>query len=185
MMKNNFFKNIFAGVMLAFTSISNAGMIYDFDISGQTIELSKDFSNYTIVVEFLSSTDYNAVTQSDILNFGYNYSGQDYFTTSIGSQNIQNLFSLSGAVPVLTVGSFPTMAFLSGTIPGLGLVQVGQQAATNIYLSTVSGVISATSDDEKDSFNGVIRSSVSVPEPTTLTIFALGMIGFVSRRFKK
>jgi hypothetical protein len=30
-----------------------------------------------------------------------------------------------------------------------------------------------------------VKPSASVPEPSTLTIFALGMIGLVSRRFKK
>jgi hypothetical protein len=33
--------------------------------------------------------------------------------------------------------------------------------------------------------NVVINDNVSVPEPTTLAIFALGIMGLASRRFKK
>lgn len=39
--------------------------------------------------------------------------------------------------------------------------------------------------DEAFGLDNVVVSSVSVPEPSTLAIFALGMIGLASRRFKK
>jgi hypothetical protein len=51
------------------------------------------------------------------------------------------------------------------------------------------GNISTTSDDlsnhHENYISGVYVRSTSVPEPATLAIFALGMIGLATRRFKK
>jgi hypothetical protein len=67
----------------------------------------------------------------------------------------------------------------------------GDLVSTTNFSDFVPGTVStkrinfASDDNISDFLTITVASSVSVPEPSTLAIFALGMIGLASRRLKK
>jgi hypothetical protein len=85
------------------------------------------------------------------------------------AQSTLNLFDFTHSTSILGTNIPNTVNFTSYASRSISVVQLN--ATTN----------------EAFHLNGVVTSlsAVSVPEPSTLAIFALGMIGLASRRFKK
>ncbi len=72
------------------------------------------------------------------------------------------------------------------TVEGLGIVGFDALAYAG-FGRTGRNTLIYSDIGYRSSWTGVamVRSGFSVPEPSTLAIFALGMIGLASRRFKK
>ncbi len=186
-MKFTFLKTIAFCILFGMTSTALAGIIYDFDISSQNLNPAADFKNYTFVAEFSESTDFAAVTIGDILNFGYSYEGVDYLSSSFFSDDPSKLFTILGGQLRLVVGAIANnknyYVYVENLSNGAS-AQVGRSGNTNLYI-TGEHARYAHNWNIFNSFAGVARTSIDVPEPSTFAIFALGMIGLASRRFKK
>lgn len=106
------------------------------------------------------------------------------FATSIDVFGINiSDFGTADGFPVLTFfdNSGNTLQVLNGT-QNTGLNFFGFKSDTSF--TQVQFKYTGASGDGIY-FDEAYFNSVNVPEPTTLTIFALGMIGIASRRFKK
>jgi hypothetical protein len=118
------------------------------------------------------------------LTIGNNYSLQLLFAESccerrfdiaVEGQQLYSDFSpytLQGSTNNTAEGAFLRYSFTA------------QDSILNIAFGGLS--TNAIYDDNNPILNGLtLENTTSVPEPTTLAIFALGMIGLASRRFKK
>jgi len=88
---------------------------------------------------------------------------------TVVTQSTLNLFDFTHSASILGTNIPNTVNFTSYASRSFSVVQLN------------------TTTDEAFHLNGVITSlnAVSVPEPSTLAIFALGIMGLASRRFKK
>jgi hypothetical protein len=117
------------------------------------------------------------LSQSDS-NYFYNY--VDQITINRGQDiavltNIDNLFSfefIQDSIFDLSVGDISSKASLYNE--QFGEFQFKNSSGTIIDEVTARDVYSAV----------LTVTSISVPEPSTIAIFAFGMLGLVSRRFK-
>ena len=68
-----------------------------------------------------------------------------------------------------------------------GRMSLGGFVPTCIGCGTGGSIYETTANEGHDSNHSwmIVRDAVDVPEPSTLAIFALGIIGLTSRRFKK
>jgi hypothetical protein len=108
---------------------------------------------------------------SAITGFGSTW-GDD--VSFIGGFHAGNMLTmLSSAGELFTFGQQSTSFFYGfrNALPFTTLSLVGVGSVSNGFLTPV--------------LDDVVISTTSVPEPSTLAIFALGMIGLASRRFKK
>jgi len=159
------------------SSIANAGLIilHDESISG---DLSDDFAsaqNYGL----LGPGSYDIIGSVD----GDNGDEFDYIRFSTSSDWTVDLISivLNGTQSLLTfqrdgVGSYINHTFSS-------------TASNDILGTNASGVYSLQfipgSNTGVVEYTARINIASQVPEPSTLAIFALGLIGLASRRLKK
>lgn len=167
-------------------SKSHASLIYDFDISDTSwaTYVVGDFTNTSVYFEFLGTTDFNNVTLSDVILFGYNVNGTIYETSAFWpSYNVHLLFNQTSTHVNLTVGA-GIDALLQGTSAAGNVLHVGGGRQVDIYNATGAGfAMQLDNNSANKSFQGTLRASV--PEPSTLAIFALGIFGLAARRMKK
>lgn len=166
----------FAGLVLSVSGFANAGIIaYDFEfqlnggtyLTGSFTAEDLNLDNIIIDDELIGLSFYNASFSLD--NYVFNAAISDNFNFDINA----NEFLLGGdsfegngqrwnfgATGFgFTAGSACAGLVLDGSFQGCDAVP-----ATNIFQ---------------------VVSVASVPEPSTLAIFALGIMGLASRRFKK
>lgn len=197
-MKFKFLKTVVLGFVLSMSGLANAGLININSSTGTVIGNSLDFSGLTITLSgggrdvgapfansggVQNSIDGNYPTANDIVfsfdnlvnnvtfsfdPFGLSSPGRgdlwvEVFNglVSLGSQEI-----LDGSFHTESLSSFGSMTSF----------------VVNNGCSTASGDTSCSWISE---YKAVSFDAVSVPEPSILAIFALGLMGFASRRFKK
>jgi hypothetical protein len=203
-MKFKYLKMAFAGLSLSVCGFANAGLILDFtessgdtiitvsgtfDLTGLNLNSTGIWSNvsngggvgkYSQVTVGSSGTNMFYDSHGGTANFDLytNSFSAGYTTSSTGHAfGIWNFFGQSnGNVEIDQSYISGTALFGQGTLTGwtfseLGLVNSG------LWLTMKNG------ETVNVTLNGVDVSNV--PEPSTLAIFALGMIGLASRRFKK
>ena len=180
-----------ACLLLCITSIANAGIIkkFTFDISEWDYNSSGRVSNGdSLTIMFDDSTNFNNVLWSDIdyfqfhIDAGMTYKIDSDFTT-LGTA--ADFFSeTDGLVSMLFSGSGP-----SNYIYGYNSVNgLFGQISTSIifpfyhYPETTDSYYANLGLNSGSSL--IIKSS-EVPEPSTLAIFLLGIMGIVSRYFRK
>jgi hypothetical protein len=202
-MNNKFLKMAFAGLVLVVSGFVNAGLI-------MTIQPSADESKTYFIVEWdsLAGTDvtsiinlptHNPITQisqgsssalwnlwRNVGDYKTNVSNEFFLRT--GSTSYSS--NLAGAGLYLDndsglEGDDFGLVFDDFIIPPSGsfIIEVSTYTGgfTSLWnLGTYTNNPNVTIVVTKDAF---IASAV--PEPSTLTIFALGLIGLASRRFKK
>jgi len=187
-MKFKFLKITFSALIIALSGVANAGLITldpdslttpggsvtytglitpttTFSDAIFTLNIAGDFDNNDSSESVLISVEgfslgriFDNITGNDLFDF----SNDDY----IGSHN--NMVNMTG---VAVIAQTDWMTIIAD-----GMV--------SITFDFSSGVDCCTSPYAFTSGN-ITFDSVSVPEPSTLAIFALGMIGLASRRFKK
>jgi hypothetical protein len=130
--------------------------------------IENDYQTYNKVEtwsdRYLSENEWNE-------GFGFTYLGNQVSTNDLGV--FEDLFGLTENYVAF---------FFKKELADSGVVNFNN-AGNNFYL------FSAEVASELAAFNGtnVVSQSVTndVPEPSTLAVFALGLMGLVSRRFKK
>ena len=194
-MKNKVFQSLVLSTLLTLSVSSQAGMIktFVFDDLSMWLSTSAISLNDSLSIEFENTTDFNDVQSSNILGFQYNliagitewYDVADF--TYIGNGgDFSDVFALSGSNVVInyTNSHVGWIAALKNNLyaqlaPGQNshiqtqyydTEQSSPPYAQALYLETNVSYSSGTAQ---------------VPEPSTLAIFALGMIGLASRRFKR
>jgi hypothetical protein len=183
-MKLGYTQVIFAILLFATSTLANAGLIYSNNFDAENEEpILKSVSYY-----YYSSTNYASQTYSatgleyiDGLSLEMNldltlFSGTLGFQFSL-NDSIVGTWDLAGSSTEQKYNLDFNFAELNSTSTDWTL-------RMDVYdpICNGCGVIRLTE------FNDVTFKSShvnSVPEPTTLAIFALGMIGLASRRFKK
>jgi hypothetical protein len=147
-------------------SVTGQEFTFSFDVSdwvlgsssGLAIEVLGDFSIYT-------NSEYFSVTVEGIELGEWNYQTSD--SASHSSADTTHLFKAFDFNSVITDG-FLIDDVLEFTVRYSHLVDMPP------YWATLQPYITST----------FVYNSVDVPEPPTLTIFALGLMGLLSRRFK-
>ncbi len=166
-------KNLMAN---AFTSIS-------LDVNGEYTYRSYYSSGGThpsAVADSLFSADRNVLNTAGFshnYSHGYYYSGRDY-SNSGSSYAIRGMYSMEGGgYGFLNISNDYAYSYSRGRWSST----TRRTHTSAIQYTQLSGVDHLT--DTRPMF--MVMKTVTVPEPSTLAIFALGMIGLASRRFKK
>jgi hypothetical protein len=207
-MKNNcLIKGLSAALVLAST-MANAGIIYDdpMDGSGWSDTTITDAGDYGLVhglwgsnVQTVSRDFSLSGTQTSVdISFRYwmidSWDASDYGNFSVDGDIVENF---NRGNPYHCVGSQDYLGVFPN--PWYTDYQKCFQDVTFTYSTTDSnlnlvfgGYLSSPISDESWAFsaleivdNGAVTEVASVPEPSTLAIFGLGLIGLVLRRYKK
>lgn len=195
-------------IAMCFANVSNAGLIIDTNNNSfidQTTNLEwmdfgmNDNHTYTEVVSLLDTTyaGWSLASESEVLELWYNaFAGKgtpydngllkshEYVHYTNGDlndlsflENFENMgCEIANQCSVLSVfedsgGGMSRIIF--GNVPGIG------------QTTTVEGKGLAWESMRNQRLNTMLVRSASVPEPSTLAIFALGVLGLTSRRFTK
>ena len=193
-MKFNFLKATFAGLVLTascFFNVANAGLM-TFDGDPNTWDTVYDTSEVDVIFQsakYSWGSGYNDLTNAaytdklenliiDFVALGGatvtlnsfdlgNYVGRNYATQ-------YQIFDLSDIVtPLISTGSF--------VVP----YSTTNHPTYAVGLSSTLGIRLQLGPDLYNNGLDNVNFIASVPEPSTLAIFALGMIGLASGRFKK
>ncbi|WP_232368358.1 PEP-CTERM sorting domain-containing protein [Alteromonas sp. MB-3u-76] len=212
-MKFKFFNAFLASLILLASNLANAGIIYDNGPSGNAD--GWNFGNPSSADDFLLTSDaiINGVTfwaysndVSNLANIGWGIAEDSgntpgsYIATGLAAStsvvdtgfNISSLdifqvdFSFSGVS--LSANTSYWLALDSGVLGTNNTSGFSGWLWTNESVKGSSSVYGGPTNWNVP--NGAdnafqLHASVDVPEPSTLAIFALGMIGLASCRFKK
>ena len=205
-MNFKFLKAAFTGLVLCICGVANAGLITSG--AGSAVSNVDAFANFESTLALSGSYSENGI---DFLNTGNmcGYAGCTGHTGFFSGTTpfVGNYIYKSGDMTILaTSGNIFTglelilgtgysagsqtlnwSTFIGGTLVGSGNTSVN---IPSIYgWSDMNGfdklVFRSASDYTAYDSVKVQYKSTNVPEPSTLAIFALGMIGLASRRFKK
>ncbi|WP_259366372.1 MULTISPECIES: PEP-CTERM sorting domain-containing protein [unclassified Colwellia] len=199
-MKFKFLNVTLAVLIISICSSANAGLIQlaDFDVSATTIDFSDATLNSSTYTNGIFSITGGNITNNTINTsiFGLNYSTQtnsnpgvfrlDFssFISAIGMNVHYNssdvslrLFDINDVLLESSLSS-PTQY---STISGF----VGLNTGANNIAYALIDVPGRVNIHDLYMDNVVYQRVTDVPEPSTLAIFALGMMGLASRRFKK
>lgn len=203
-MRIRFLKVVFAGIILAASNIANAGLILDEDfdpINASDWTVSGGFVLGSPSSEFIdgnalyfngsgtrsATTNAFDMTAGGVLSFMLKIgSGSGLFENADNGEDIALQYTTNGTTfnnllvldteDVLYRGAWGNVSFDIGA----NTVAASSTTAFRITQLTHSG-----SSFDRWAIDNVTISTQDVPEPSTLAIFALGMIGLASRRFKK
>ncbi len=182
-----FSKSVVAIVLLLSTTVAQAGLIFDvteytettmtFQVSG-TLDQVYDSNNYDSLL--LVATDFNlsefwntsavSFTGTTLVNgIAANWTrwdngsdtGYAFYSAVGGGFNVLLSAGSTFNIAITAVGNFNTVDYSASDF--------------ELYMGSASGRVA----------QHLLASQTEVPEPSTLAIFALGMIGLASRRFKK
>jgi hypothetical protein len=197
-MKFYVLKAAFAGLVLSVSGFANAGIIelnWDTTLSSTNIVGTTSGDNVSLVFRFNSLTNdlSNLVlNQNNFLDYSFYLNDGRFMTFDLlesGSllfYGSNNFFSFDALGSLVGVQSFyiydnSVMSNIAGVNGiGNGMYNNGRNCtlcgSTSFSVNNVASGLSASS---------WTVNHAQVPEPSTLAIFALGMIGLASRRFKK
>jgi len=165
-----------AGLVLSMSGFSNAGLI---TISHANLLPTSGYESIDL--------DFDGIND---IYMAVRYSGGDkaYFSLSSGTDMASGFVSLGTMIdnsltwltsgyqdPVMSIGNNYLGIFNTSSGAFYGYATIDYDG-TDMYLA------SYTYDDTG---SGIRVTSTDVPEPSTLAIFALGIMGLASRRFKK
>lgn len=199
-MKNKFLKSLIASFALAISGIANAGLIIDFSDTGSDT-----------LVTFSGTFDYTGLSVSGSENAYWSTistgSGSGYDQIRVGSGNVTwggnggtthfELFSgvFNQILSDLSGGGFGFWNYIGGGqgnyyrptsyVSGDALLSTGKFIGLNISDLGINntGLWKTLSNQETVSIT--LNGATEVPEPSTLAVFALGLLGLVTRKNKK
>lgn len=208
-MKFKFLKAATIGLTLFVSSIANAGLI-DFTSLGNISNYS-GHSDFDVITFGGPETDINLaphvisgtglVNNSDPLDFGRSYPTEDIIQFSFLNSGIDSLiltFDAQGS-DVVTHGLVRAYDIDGNVLEARSWYDSGVNTMNFDFIKDIARLeLDSNADNSwRNSNNNSWWYSVSsinyaqgegyaqVPEPSTLAIFALGIIGLASRRFKK
>jgi hypothetical protein len=180
-----------AGLVLSVSGFANAGLITTIELDTATTGLNYNFD--TVVWEWSTAISAGTTNTSDIVNlsmalyFGSNVVFQDVIIQNSIAQNHVGYPRVLGDIDWSFDFSSMTLIDFDNYGPYANLN--GQNPYTTMNVYGDNGIFRATpSSDYTSNYvtTNFTQSTVnSVPEPSTLAIFALGLMGLASRRFKK
>jgi hypothetical protein len=184
-----------ASIVLSVSSIANAGLILEVDLTVEnTITI-----NATSALSILTTTG----TSHDgfFLDDFFGSYTQSLNATLIGSssltsaENIDNLSDIAQAMRYgssdLNIWSYTTLSssyyssFVEGNqaFTGKASWTISEEAYDDALNGALSGDVYFAYDDTK--VLGTWSTTTNVPEPSSIAILALGILGLASRRFKR
>jgi len=204
-MKLQFLKTIILGAVLSISTVANAGLINGGFESGLTNWDYNSPSSATIVNshEGLSAMEGNSFLKllGDTSGNGINNTATQSFYLNVGDSiqgfaafdwNDYNPYYDFSSVEIFDHNDISLAVLWSET--GVGLSNYANTPwdfwqytalASNTYKLVLSSGNTADSVNSSIALFDAISTTTSVPEPSTLAIFALGIIGLASRRFAK
>ncbi|AOW77657.1 hypothetical protein A3Q34_12825 [Colwellia sp. PAMC 20917] len=202
-MKFKFLKLAVIGLTLTIGGIANAGLIYDnggpSTYSAYSIGSSETADDFILATAYdINSVEFYFQNFNGITGWGQDitYSFYNDNSGSIGSLiatgNGQNVTAVDSGLAWCCGGNAWEVNFdLASTISlnaghyWLGLTGASGSSPWWVTTSAISGYSGKINGSTVANDFAFSLSSQDVPEPSTLAIFALGMIGLASRRFKK
>jgi len=159
--------DIFTGIVSYESNSPDGSSRPDYFTSSAEVELTARINNYTFT-SIYSSVDLNS--DSEYIHFVTGYESEPFIDLGSNSGRLITLLLSDSDNTIFENDYLPTSLNLSNT------------ASTLFSLHGDTGIGGPTF-----SINGELTSltTSTVPEPSTLAIFALGMMGLASRRFKK
>jgi hypothetical protein len=206
-MNNKFLKMAFAGLVLSVSGFANATIInvdLTFDGSVLSLDVGSDTPGGSSLIAGDSVFVDLYAAGGDFWWVDFDYGPQLFpltFATNEAGDRIGNVFSeffLNG-LSVLTIselGVAQSSVHIGpqswSIVAGISFDNIVMQydlvsSTTDTTISIRDGIFETFGIPGNPIFNNgnISYNSASVPEPSTLAIFALGMIGLASRRFKK
>mgnify|MGYP000594871014 CR=1 FL=1 len=201
-----FIKSALVSLIIAacsFSNVANAGLIdfegvagtqqYDYiSVSNSALDLGDGFflSNQTASTfgTFIIGSNYNSswgnAVSSGIHGLGF------YNTISVIDKggDIFDALSINAGSVYDNNTSIRIEGFLSGVLTNTfttGNYNVFESSNVALNFVGIDSIKFSLVGGSSALIDDLVTSSVQVPEPSTLAIFALGMIGLASRRFKK
>mgnify|MGYP005988558707 CR=1 FL=1 len=197
-MKFKFITSVFAVVVFTISSISgiaNAGLINFEDLSPPTsgavpIPVGYNDIDWGTSSIFNAAGHFSVGAQTLTALTGGAVSGFNPFSTFELKLLDGGLFDFDGGIFVSLFGS-QTLS-VQGWRDGVGLVSFSNLIDDTSFwpvngalYKSIDTLRFVSSNGNQVIFDNLQISRVDVPEPSTLAIFALGMMGLASRRFKK
>lgn len=200
-------KMTIAGLVLSVSTFANAGVILDFeDVAVSTGANSIGGDRLSNGFTFDSESDHTHLANNSFDgNSGSTFLVVDGF---VGTNSL-NIYQTNGdtfSISSFDLGEWNSGGGLATSINIIGFLVGGATINTTL---NIDGILSVAGSNNFESFNlgwsnlesisfsaatgsgssywaiDNIDTSSAVPEPSTLAIFALGIMGLVSRRFKK
>ncbi|MCJ8318427.1 MAG: PEP-CTERM sorting domain-containing protein [Colwellia sp.] len=210
-MNKKFLKASLVGLVLSISGFTNATLI-DFEdnaIASGTWTTQGDIVSSGFI--FDSSTNHTHLANNSGTFSAFNdstwygidndsgtnmlsMSTQDESLFSLNSFDIAEFFGIPSGVVVNVIGNYfgggsvSLQVTLDQIADGSGALNDFQTVSFDnswANLSSVTFSATAGNDDRWFALDNIVVNAESVPEPSTLAIFALGMIGLASRRFNK
>ena len=194
-------KATLAGLILSISSLANAGIIeltWDTSLSDTDVVGTNIGDNVSLVFRFNSTTNdlSNLVlNKNSFMDYSFHLDDGRFVTFDLlesgyinsGYEN-NSFFSFDALGDLVGIESFYILdtSVVSNIVGVNGTSQGMFNNGANCFLcggSQYFGVNNVASGLSTSSW--AVSQSQDVPEPSTLAIFALGMIGLASRRFKK
>jgi len=178
-MKLKFLKMVFAGLILSVSGLANAGLIQaDFLGTNDGFYDTETGLYWVDLDQFSEGTYAEMVAQADLMGatIANNTLVRELFDNVITNDDVAALFAFGGPLAQNIIHGFYDNEIDGGPE---GRAWVKGNSATRILTSSTN----ATYIDGHGTMGA--WATYDVPEPSTLAIFALGMIGLASRRFKK
>ncbi|WP_293750339.1 PEP-CTERM sorting domain-containing protein [uncultured Paraglaciecola sp.] len=198
-MDNKMLKMAFASLVLGVSSFANAGLVLLADLSVEnTITLTATSGTSLATVSGRDSEGFYLADFFDsALPLLYTLISGNLTSANNASNNTPLLFnhyrSRSKGLNVYSFTNDAKMLFTAGELAFSGQASWNVDAAS--YASALNGAQSgnvyAPADRDRDIANATligaweVIGATDVPEPSTLAIFALGLMGLASRRFMK
>jgi chloramphenicol O-acetyltransferase len=204
-MKFKFLKAGLVSLILSVSCLANAGLIQSDYLSSNdnltvidnttdlqwldlSVSTSWTFANWSTLIE--QNNGWRLATNTEAVNlfntafptYSVVHGNAGYVDTQDASliQNFTDFRSLFGATTMNTNG-IDTYGLYKDENNSSKMMGVSRWAGTyRIFSTNFTGSVSEVN-------NGlyIVRNTTNVPEPSTLAIFALGIMGLAARRFKK
>jgi hypothetical protein len=191
-MKFKFLSAALAGLFLTFSSVVDAAPVrYDFIGGTRPGGSVITVTGYVVLGNGVTGSGVNAFDSITDWSFDWNVAGSSFsrgFGDGALAGGSARVFSLDENAQVASANFCVTVESggcgLPSTIVGVptSFLIIQESSATVFYNARVSG---SGSFADISSVGGTWTGPVAVPEPSTLSIFALGIMGLALRRFKK
>jgi len=194
-MKFKLFKATLVGLLLSVTcliNVANAGLI-TFDGGASTWDTIYDTSEVDVI--FQSSKIAWGTGYNDLVNVAYTNQNESLIidfvalagaTVSLDSFDIGNYLGRNNLTQYSIYDLSDTVTALISASPFVVPYSTISHSTYTAGLSSTVGIRLVLGPDMyNNGLDNVKFSTTSVPEPSTLAIFALGMIGLASRKIKK
>jgi len=189
-MKFKFLKAAVTGTILSaacLANVANAGIILsDFSMSSNHLSFSVYGTVDKVGTSYKSQIMFGLVDNNDDWMTSYDAGSSSWVEGVSNSGTISSTYSLSGSWTdsILTSGG-PQWNIGDTMDISFNFVGVFNTANFDINNFGMSAGLNQNGNIVPAELNLIDGISHDVPEPSTLAIFALGMIGLASRRFKK